>query len=137
MRKDMARPVEPISQDTIDEICERLANGESLRQILRDDKMPSRYKVYCHSEKDAELKSHIARAREVCGELDAEYLEEVNQLLLEGKIDPQTASVLSNNKKWAAGKKNRAYNDKAPGSSPDDALHITGNINAVVNVTGI
>lgn len=45
------------------EICERLSNGEPLRQICRDEHMPAWQKIYEWMAKDAELSGAIARAR--------------------------------------------------------------------------
>ena len=46
------------------EICERLSNGEPLRQICRDDHMPAWQKIYEWMARDEELSGSIARARE-------------------------------------------------------------------------
>ena len=45
------------------EICERLSNGEPLRQICRDDHMPAWQKIYEWMARDADLSGAIARAR--------------------------------------------------------------------------
>lgn len=45
------------------EVCERLSNGEPLRQICRDEHMPAWQKIYEWMAKDAELSGAIARAR--------------------------------------------------------------------------
>ncbi len=45
------------------EICERLADGEPLRVICREEHMPSWRAVYHWIEKDKDFASHIARAR--------------------------------------------------------------------------
>jgi hypothetical protein len=47
------------------EICERLATGEPLAQICRDDHMPAFQKVYEWMGRDQDLSGAIARAREV------------------------------------------------------------------------
>jgi hypothetical protein len=77
------------------EICQRLSEGEPLRQICRDDHMPAWQKIYEWMVKDAELSGAIARAREVGQDAMAEraYLEmyqEPERILSEGggKIDP-------------------------------------------------
>lgn len=44
-------------------ICERIANGEPLRQICRDDGMPGWVAVYDWMHKYPEFGEHIARAR--------------------------------------------------------------------------
>ena len=47
------------------EICERLSNGEPLRQICRDNHMPAWQKIYEWMARDANLSGAIAKAREV------------------------------------------------------------------------
>ncbi len=50
--------------EIVDEIVERLSKGEPLRQICRDEHMPSWDAVYDWEDKYPELKQRIARARE-------------------------------------------------------------------------
>jgi hypothetical protein len=47
------------------EICERLSNGEPLRQICRDGHMPAWTAVYAWSARDDALSERIAHAREM------------------------------------------------------------------------
>jgi hypothetical protein len=57
------------------EICERLSNGEPLRQICRSsDRFPVWQKIYEWMERDAELAGAIARAREVGQDAIAEEI---------------------------------------------------------------
>lgn len=78
-----------------EEICQRLSEGEPLRQICRDEHMPAWQKVYEWMDKDVNLSGAIARAREAGQDAMAEkaYLEmyqEPERILSEGggKIDP-------------------------------------------------
>lgn len=52
------------SQDLFDEICERLADGESLRTICSDDHMPNKGSVFRWLANDTKLSDQYARARE-------------------------------------------------------------------------
>ena len=52
------------TQEVAAEICERLAEGEPLRQICRDEHMPAWRTVYAWKDADAEFNAHIACARE-------------------------------------------------------------------------
>ena len=65
------------------EICERLANGEPLRQICRDDHMPAWQKIYEWMVKDADLSGAIARAREVGQDAIAE------QIWIDMQVEPE------------------------------------------------
>lgn len=52
------------TQAIADEICERIAEGEPLRQICRDERMPSWQTVYRWKAEDEEFSRRIAGARE-------------------------------------------------------------------------
>jgi len=71
------------------EICERLSNGEPLRQICRDDHMPAWQKIYEWMKRDENLSGAIAHAREVGQDAIAEQiwiemLQEPERILSEG-----------------------------------------------------
>ena len=53
------------TQQIADEICERIAQGEPLRQICRDEHMPAWRTVYDWLNKYEEFATAIARAREL------------------------------------------------------------------------
>lgn len=55
-----------------DEICERIANGETLREITREPHMPSYRSVYRWREANPEFASRLAHARECGGDVIAE-----------------------------------------------------------------
>jgi hypothetical protein len=52
------------SQELFDAICERIADGESLRDICKGDDMPSRVSFFRWLAKSPELSNQYARARE-------------------------------------------------------------------------
>lgn len=52
------------SQELFDTICERIADGESLRDICSDEDMPSRQSVFRWLAADEKLSDQYARARE-------------------------------------------------------------------------
>jgi hypothetical protein len=53
------------SQDVFDRICERIAEGESLRAICADEDMPSKANVFRWLAVNKEAADQYARAREV------------------------------------------------------------------------
>lgn len=59
----MARPSE-FNQETADAICERIADGESLRAICRDDAMPSKATVFRWLVAFPDFETKYAHARE-------------------------------------------------------------------------
>jgi len=60
MRKNSVK----FSQELFDAICERIANGESLRKICKDEKMPNLTSVWKWLNNNEELSKQYARARE-------------------------------------------------------------------------
>jgi len=61
--RNMARPTDyDLSKALF--ICERIADGESLRTICSDEEMPGRTTVYQWLEANKEFANHYARARE-------------------------------------------------------------------------
>jgi hypothetical protein len=93
-KKKIGRPSK-YTPELAAEICERLSNGEPLRQICRDDHMPAWTAVYSWIGKDAVLSERIAQAREagqdaMAEKAYAEMYEEPERILTEGggKIDP-------------------------------------------------
>jgi hypothetical protein len=65
------------TQEIADCICARLAGGESLRAICRDDDMPSRQTVANWLAKDADFFGQYARARDVALDDMADELLEI------------------------------------------------------------
>ena len=59
----MGRPSD-YTQETVDAICERLADGQSLRTICADDSMPSKSTVFKWLAELPEFSDQYARARE-------------------------------------------------------------------------
>jgi transposase len=52
------------TDEVLDEICDRLSQGEPLRQICRDERMPSWQTFYRWKAEDESLSRRIAHARE-------------------------------------------------------------------------
>lgn len=72
----MGRPTSH-TPELADEICERIASGETLRAICRDDHMPTYRSVYRWRESDQEFSTRFALAREVGGDVIAEETIEI------------------------------------------------------------
>lgn len=94
-KKKIGRPSK-YTPELAAEICERLSNGEPLRQICRDDHMPAWQKIYEWMQRDdalgeggAGLSGAIARARETGQDAIAEEIwldmkREPERILSEG-----------------------------------------------------
>ncbi|MDE2585541.1 MAG: terminase small subunit protein [Betaproteobacteria bacterium] len=85
------------TQETADAICERLANGESLRSITGDDGMPSMPTVmrWLADESRVEFRNQYARAREAQADHMAEEILEI--------ADDASNDWMDNNKPDAPG----------------------------------
>lgn len=66
------------SQPLVDHICERLADGESLRAICRDPDMPRLTTVFLWLDRYPEFLKQYERAREVQAETLAEEILEIS-----------------------------------------------------------
>jgi hypothetical protein len=67
-----------------DEICERLANGEFLRAICRDEHMPSWTRIYQWVAEDPAFAARVAHARELGFDVMAEEVIRIANTPLEG-----------------------------------------------------
>ena len=122
------RPPIPLTDEITDEICERIADGQSLNAICRDEHMPSRITVWRWL--DNPSPDHIAfrnkytRAREASAEADADQVAFYAKEVAEGRMDPAAARVAIDALKWSAGKRQpKKFGDKLAltGGSKDDA----------------
>lgn len=78
------------SQALVEHICERLADGESLRAICRDDDMPRLTTVFLWLDRHPEFVKQYERAREVQAETLAEEILEISD---DGSADYVLRSV--------------------------------------------
>jgi len=65
------------SSQVEDEVCRRLSDGETLRSICRDERMPSWRSIYDWIAQDADFASRIARARELGADAIAEQILDI------------------------------------------------------------
>jgi len=99
----MARPT-LYSDKLVDQICLRIASGESLISICKDGKMPARSTVFGWLLKDEHqsfLDKYLA-ARAVAGHACADRLLGLVSDLESGAIDPPVAREISSNLRWSA-----------------------------------
>lgn len=75
-RKKNGRPSK-YTPEIAAEICQRLSDGEPLRQICRDSHMPAWTSVYAWAAADKELSERIAQAREQGADAIAEEALEI------------------------------------------------------------
>lgn len=87
-----------------EKLCARIAGGESLIQICKDPKMPSRSTVFNWLLKD-EHKSFLDKylaARAIAGHACADQILGLVDDLRSGEIEPPIAREISANLRWSA-----------------------------------
>lgn len=99
------------TQETADLICERIAEGESLRQICEDEGMPHRVTVLRWLDSNGGFAAKYARARELQGDvMDEKILAVADECTNE---NAQAARVKIDAYKWRAAKlAPKKYGDK-------------------------
>ncbi|MHA3913860.1 terminase small subunit-like protein [Halovulum sp. GXIMD14793] len=102
------------SQALFDKICDRIANGESLRSICQGKDMPSKTAVFkwLKADGNGSLVDQYVRARE--GQADAIFDECLNLAdEVNGPEDVPKARLQIDTRKWMAGKlRPKVYGDK-------------------------
>ncbi len=81
-------------------ICERIADGRSLRSICEDKDIPSRSVVYEALEGCKQFADRYARARKLRAEFRADEIIEI----VDSEPDPAIARVKMDARKWEASK---------------------------------
>ncbi len=116
------------SEELTAKICERLATGESLAKICRDDDMPSMASVFLWLGKYPEFSESYTRAREAQAETHADRIVEIAD---DETLDPNHKRIMVDARKWVAAKlKPKRYGDKAE-------VEHSGNVGLTVNVLRI
>lgn len=112
----MARPT-LFNEALAGDICERIADGESLRKICKDQDLPERRTVFRWladpaPERDA-FRHQYALAREASADADDDDIRHYSREAAEGRIEPAAARAAVDGLKWSAGKrKPKVYGDK-------------------------
>lgn len=128
------------SQEVFDTICERLADGESLRSICSDDDMPNKATVFRWLGSDENLSDQYARARESQADAIFDEILDIaddarNDWMERGGEDDagyqangehiQRSKLRIDARKWMAGKlRPKVYGDKIQQehTSPDGSM---------------
>lgn len=103
------RPTKP-TPEIVNAILRRLAEGESLRRISRDDDFPSIGTFYEWMAKDQTLREQYARARD---EQADTYADEIAEIADDENLPADSRRVRIDARKWIACKlKPKKYGDK-------------------------
>lgn len=92
--KKIGRPSK-YTQELAAEVCERLSNGEPLRQICRDEHMPAWTAIYNWAAQDTVLSERIAQARDVGYDAIAEDCLNIADTALMGEEETSSANGLT------------------------------------------
>lgn len=133
------------SQEIFDEICVRIAEGESLRKICKDEKMPSLVAVWKWLNNSEELVKQYTRAREEQAET---LVDEIIDISDEKKddtfLDKDGNEVINHeaiarsrlrvdSRKWIAAKlKPKKYGDSTTLRGDNDAP-LNPSVNVILN----
>ena len=98
------KPRCPKSPEVRDEIVHRISEGESLRSVCRDKRMPSIWTVMDWQRDDADFANRCARARELQAEVMDEKILSVADRVETGEMDPNSARVVLSAYQWRAAK---------------------------------
>lgn len=130
------------NQETADAICERIAEGESLRSICQDEALPSKATIFKWLSQQKSFADQYARARE--SQADALF-DEILGIADDGRNDSYTdeegnertnhdviarSRLRVDARKWMAGKlRPKVYGDKlevaGPGPNGEHAAKVT------------
>ncbi len=107
------------SQEVFDRICERIADGDSLRAICQDSDMPARVNVIRWLEKDEALRNQYARARELQADHEFDEIKAIADLA--DAEDVQVARLRIDARRWRASKlRPKVYGDKIEVNGPGE-----------------
>ncbi len=109
----MGRPT-LCTPDTSDAICEGIADGKSLEEILRAPGMPTSTTVRRWIRENEDFRRNYASAREDQAHADDDKIRQITHKVLGGELDPAAARVAIDALKWTAGKRlPKIYGDKS------------------------
>lgn len=100
--------------DTIfNDICDKLADGKSLKSICEKEDMPSKATFYNWINNDKDLLDKYARAKDDASDALADDIQDISDKVLNGEYEANNARVAIDAKKWIASKlKPKKYGDK-------------------------
>jgi hypothetical protein len=94
------------------EICDCMAEGETLTDICRDATMPDWSTVHRWATRDDAFRNDLARARELQAEVWADELVDISDAELPTREAIRRARLRMQSRQWLAGKYNSRFADK-------------------------
>jgi hypothetical protein len=101
-------PQARFSREAAEEICDRLAQDESLDSICRDPHLPSTVTVYAWIRQHPAFRTAYGQARLNQSETIADSGSDLRKAVWRGEIDPARARVLASLIKWETACRNPA-----------------------------
>ncbi len=105
------------TQALANKICGLLAEGKSLRSIVRDnDDVPSMQTIFTWLGNNKKFLDQYVRSKEEAADALADDIQDISDRVLTKEYDPAAARVAVDAKKWIASKlKPKRYGDHFPG----------------------
>jgi len=107
-------PTKPItkSQPVIDEICDRIANDETLVSVCSDKHLPDQCTFLRWVREDDAVRQDYTRARSTSGHAIYNKIADMDQELRADKMGDRKFRVLLDSLKWRAARMHGKYNEK-------------------------
>lgn len=108
----MARP-SIYTKDITDHICQRIVDGESLRQICKDDSLPNRDTIYSWLQSNKAFSDQYTQARMMQADQFFDEMDEIIRQPMQSMIQIQQARLQIDTMKWRLSKMlPKTYGDK-------------------------
>ena len=118
------------TEELVTRICERLANGESLRKICRDNEMPDRKTVYLWL-LDPKKESFFHQYTRACDIRADELFDELEEIAYNEDKDVARAKLIVDTRKWYLSKvMPKKFGDKMDYTSDGKPIPL---LNAILN----
>ena len=131
-----------ITNEIFHEIIDRISEGESVNNIFKDKRMPSRssfYKFIAQSKQNGD-RSYFdiyETAKQCRADYYFEQIFDLDERLLNGELDYQTYKTLLDGRKWTLSRMDNRYRDKPQIEGPQtDSSSINITINRVIHDKG-
>lgn len=93
-------------------ICERVANGDNINIISKEDEFPAQSTIYKWLDDNEDFSEKYARARARRADSRSDRIDDYKRQCLEGSISPDITRVVVDIEKWQAGKESPKYAEK-------------------------
>ena len=128
-----------IPDSVFDEFFKRVAEGRSGSSVSKDDDMPAWSTVWRRFVKDQAMMDKYRTALESRGQVYADRLDELDDMLLKGFITESAHRTLSDNIKWRSARMTpNVYGDKAQidvkASPSEDYIKVLQQVNQTIEM---